>query len=184
MTVFFLDLPVEEEPEPESQDLPVSQPPASARVSSTRSAREDAPSQEPTQEESTAPTLIPRQDWEEQARVVAEAITRRAEAESQRRSFGFPRRREQGGEPEEPGVFEKPPGKAGLIEEFEDGTVRQWVSDWCYRDFLREGPTVPDLIPKVVPVTCKRRGRPRGDLFEHLKPDYLRAPLPGETKPP
>lgn len=73
------------------------------------------------------------------------------------------------------GIFERgSPFRAGDIQKLDMGAERHWISSRCFREFGH----VPELFgyrPKVVPVTCLGPSAPNSDLFDHLKPEYLKS---------
>lgn len=80
--------------------------------------------------------------------------------------------------PEEPGpergIFESPSaGRAGLEERTALGQTVRWVSDECFQTIgmgnMFGFPAGADIYN--MPMTNCVRGRPRRDLFRHLKPD-------------
>jgi hypothetical protein len=73
------------------------------------------------------------------------------------------------------GVFEKRnPREAGYIEELAPGITRRWISEKCYQEFGHLPPLFAGQGPAVNPVRCIMEGDPYGDLFDHLKPEYLK----------
>lgn len=73
------------------------------------------------------------------------------------------------------GVFEKRnPREAGYTEELAPGITRRWISDVCYQEFGHLPPLFAGQGPAVNPVRCIQPGEPYGDLFDHLKPEYLK----------
>lgn len=112
-----------------------------------------------------------RIDW---TGAVAEADQRIAQ--SRRKGFGAA--------PQDPrlsgkkplGVFERgPPHRAGDIELFEDGIERRWVNSRCYRDFGGPPDPLPRRNPGINLLHCLMGSREAdGDLFDHLKPGYLK----------
>ncbi len=73
-------------------------------------------------------------------------------------------------------IFEsRSPRRAGFVEMIEPGVERRWLSSRCYREFGKRRDSVADTRPDLNPVTCLMgSGPPRDDLFDHLKPDYLK----------
>lgn len=77
---------------------------------------------------------------------------------------------------EQPGGIFGGSDRTGTVETFDDGTERHWVSRNCYRD-------IPKMVVspnpmqigglQLYPVFCKGRGS-NPNLFDHLKPQYLR----------
>ncbi len=74
------------------------------------------------------------------------------------------------------GIFEKrSPREAGYIEELAPGITRRWLSEKCYQEFGHLPPLFADQRPAANPVRCIiGSSEPDGDLFDHLKPEYLK----------
>lgn len=82
-------------------------------------------------------------------------------------------------DPEEPpslNIFRSnSPRRAGYVEMLEPGVERRWVSSRCYREFGKPSLVIPGTRPDLNPLTCLTgKGPVRDDLFDHLKPDYLK----------
>jgi hypothetical protein len=120
----------------------------------------------------TEPGPRERIDWASQA---AQAARQWAEPDSGPMQFGpaIP-----GDEPKDPprNIFESnSPRRAGYIEMIEPGVERRWISSRCYREFGAKGVQFPGALPTINPVTCLIGSGPvRDDLFDHLKPEYLK----------
>ena len=60
-------------------------------------------------------------------------------------------------------------------EMIEPGVERRWINSRCYREFGTKGVQLPGALPNINPVTCLIGSGPvRDDLFDHLKPEYLK----------
>lgn len=120
----------------------------------------------------TEPGPRERIDWASQA---AQTARRWSEPDSGPMKFGPAN---PGDEPTDPSrnIFESnSPRKAGYIEMIEPGVERRWINSRCYREFGRKGVQLPGALPNINPVTCLIGSGPvRDDLFDHLKPEYLK----------
>ena len=120
----------------------------------------------------TEPAPRQRIDWALQA---AQAARRWAEPDSGPMKFGPA---QPGDEPDDPprNIFESnSPRKAGYIEMIAPGVERRWINSRCYREFGTQGVQLPGALPNINPVTCLIGAGPvRDDLFDHLKPEYLK----------
>jgi hypothetical protein len=78
-------------------------------------------------------------------------------------------------EKEPPSVFAKPAHRAGEIQVLVPGIERRWLSERCYMEFGHPPELFAGRGPRVNPVRCNvGPDEVRGDLFDHLKPDYLK----------
>ena len=136
------------------------------------------PPQESTATQVPAPHLAPdlrttQPDW---AGAAEKSVQQLARSTSERRGFGQAPQEDALSNEVPAGVVDgKSPHRAGSIEILGPGYERRWISSRCYREF--GGP--PSLLAgtgfKVTPTTCLvGSGPPDSDLFEHLKPEYLR----------
>lgn len=134
------------------------------------------PAAEPQQGLVVEPVQPP--DWGEEGSRAAERIVRGNPAP---RQFGEARQKP---EPlaEPPSVFTKPAHVAGEIQVLGPGVERRWVSEHCYVEYGHPPPLFPGAGPRVNPVRCNVGSREaRGDLFDHLKPKYLKQQEPSQT---
>jgi hypothetical protein len=114
----------------------------------------------------------PQIDWRAQgAEAVDEIVTRRASEEERR---AWPTKHEPyANDP----VFLPPVHKNGDTEHFDDGEIATWIDGRCYatnKDFGEQRGNANSLV-----LVCKGNvGKPpiRRDMFDHLKPSYLRDP--------
>jgi hypothetical protein len=113
-----------------------------------------------------------RIDWASQAE---QAARRWSEADSGPMKFGPANPRDEPADAP-PNFFEgNSPRKAGYIEMIEPGVERRWINSRCYREFGTKGVQLPGALPNINPVTCLIGSGPvRDDLFDHLKPEYLK----------
>lgn len=97
-------------------------------------------------------------------------------AQSRRMGFGEAPQDNQTPEKKPLGVFERgPPHRAGDIEMFEDGVERRWVNSRCYRDFGGPPDPLARRNPGIKLLHCLMGSREvDGDLFDHLKPGYMK----------
>jgi hypothetical protein len=119
-------------------------------------------------------TVVPgvRMDWTGEAANADQQI-----AQARRKGFGEAPQDSMPAEKKPLGVFERgPPHRAGDIELFEDGVERRWISSRCYLDFGGPPDPLARRKPRVNPVQCMLgSSEPDGDLFDHLKPRYLKG---------
>jgi hypothetical protein len=91
-----------------------------------------------------------------------------------------PEHREFGAIPkEETSSQEKPveffrKSRKGEIQMIGPGIERRWTSDRCYIEFGHPPDLFFSLAPKVNMTICLAPRLPRDDLFDHLKPEYLK----------
>jgi hypothetical protein len=64
--------------------------------------------------------------------------------------------------------------RAGEIEMIGPGLERRWISDRCYMEFGHPPDLFFSLAPKANMAYCLAPRLPRDDLFDHLKPEYLK----------
>jgi hypothetical protein len=128
---------------------------------------------EPQQVPAVENTPVPLVDWAKEA---ATAIQNMAQSGSGAVTFGDRPQDEAPSVKAPYGVFEKrSPRKAGYVEEIAPGITRKWVNERCYREFGHLPELFADQGPKVNPVRCLAGPGPVfGDLFDHLKPKYLK----------
>ncbi|MET0280263.1 MAG: hypothetical protein ABW278_03945 [Steroidobacteraceae bacterium] len=119
-----------------------------------------------------AVVTAPPPDWLGEGRRVAEELSRPRAAP---RAFGPAPPKPVDIEP--PSVFNKPAHHAGEIQVIGQGIERRWLSEHCYMEFGHLPPLFPVPGPRVNPVRCNAGSdEVRGDLFEHLRPKYLKQP--------
>ncbi len=72
-------------------------------------------------------------------------------------------------------IFDKEsPHHAGDVDILAPGVERLWMNSQCYREFGHMPTRQAGGEMNAVPITCLGPSEPRGDLFEDLKPDYLK----------
>jgi hypothetical protein len=101
------------------------------------------------------------------------SVTQLERSTSERRGFV----KEDGPANEAPAgvVDRKSPHRAGAIEILGPGYERRWISSRCYREFGGSPSLLAGHGFKVTPISCLvGSGPPDSDLFEHLRPEYLR----------
>ncbi len=137
----------------------------------------------------TPPNLIERTDWYLQSELASKAAIDGIIREEAYRSIGPREKRHQIVEPKPPPpLFREPKHRPGDIAPNAMDLNSVWHSEHCFTQLER--PTIP-YLPKgpgdlsgTNPVKCMfplGKAEPRGDLFEHLKKERDKAPLPGES---
>jgi hypothetical protein len=110
-----------------------------------------------------APTV----DWQEMTRLVAKAVAEKIETEAQRRTSGTRR------EPDAmPSIFTEQRPRRGLGVSA-TGEAVVWLNDSCYVPLEKK---IIEGLGAVSGIYCTKPiggSKPRGDLFEHLKPRHL-----------
>lgn len=135
----------------------------------------------------TTPSEQPRIDWYSESAEASEAAIAAIVREESYRSLGPREKRFQIVEPKAPPpLFEEPKHRSGDIAPNPMGYESVWYNEHCFTQL--EQPVIPHLPrvggPGVNAVNCMwpmGKREPRGDLFEHLKKNRDKAPLPGET---
>jgi hypothetical protein len=84
------------------------------------------------------------------------------------------------------GIFDiESPHKAGDVDILGPGIERRWLSKSCYREFGHmPKPYTGREMNFPVPISCLGPSKPRGDLFEELKPEYLKQGPPVDSGTP
>lgn len=126
----------------------------------------------------TLPSLEPlsgeRIDWAAQAEQMARKWS---EPDPRPMNFGASGQEDEPAEAPAPNFFKSnSPRRAGYSEMLAPGVERIWTSSRCYREFGIPPDRVAGTRPDLNPLTCLGGSGPvRDDLFDHLKPDYLKA---------
>lgn len=121
--------------------------------------------------EGTQPSKI---DWAKEAET---AIQELSQSKPGSPTFGARPKEEPTSDKKPLGVFERKPAHraAGIIEELGPGLERRWLSEKCYIEFGHLPELIPGSGPRVNPVRCMMGSSSvDGDLFDHLKPGYLK----------
>jgi hypothetical protein len=128
---------------------------------------------EPQQVPAVENTPAPRVDWAKEATT---AIRNMAQSGSGPVAFGERPKDEAPAAKGPRGLFEKQsPREAGYTEELGPGITRRWLSEKCYMEFGHPPELFPGPGPKFIPVRCiVGSSEADGDLFDHLKPEYLK----------
>ncbi|HWL62770.1 MAG TPA: hypothetical protein VNQ32_08225 [Steroidobacteraceae bacterium] len=115
-----------------------------------------------------------RIDWASQAEQSTRAWS---EPDSGPMKFGSTDEDEEPSDDPPRNIFEgNSPRRAGIVEMIEPGVERRWINSRCYREFGRKRDQVAGTRPDLNPVSCLIGSGPvRDDLFDHLKPDYLKG---------
>jgi hypothetical protein len=117
----------------------------------------------------------PAVDWQEMTRLVAEAVAGRIENQAQRRTSGT-RREPDPPEDALPSIFIEQRLRHGLGVSA-TGEAVVWLNDSCYVPLEKKIIEGPGAVTGIYCVKPIGGSKPRGDLFEHLKPRHLeRAP--------
>jgi hypothetical protein len=113
-----------------------------------------------------------RPDWAAQGERIARQWP---QTDPGRRTFGNTVQDEPP-DPVAPDIFEnKSPRRAGYAEMIAPGVERRWISERCYREFGRPPDRIAGTRADLNPITCLiSQGPVRSDLFDHLKPEYLK----------
>lgn len=154
----------------------------SARVSALRAvpeARADVP----------APSTAPRTDWYLQSEIASQAAIDAIIRDEAYRALGPREKRHQIVEPKPPPpLFEEPKYRAGDIAPNPMGLDSVWHSNRCFTQleqplipYLPRGPGELSSVNQVKCLFALGKEEARGDLFEHLKKERDKAPLPGES---
>lgn len=133
----------------------------------------------------------PSVDWYSESAAASAAAIDAIVREESYRHLGPYEKRFQIVEPKPPTpLFEQPKRKSGDIAPNPMGYDSVWYNEYCFTQL--EQPVIPAL-PRGpgdgvldTPFTClfpMGASAPRGDLFEHLKKKWHKAPLPGEKAP-
>jgi hypothetical protein len=149
------------------------------RIQQKGSTTESAEPIESIQLMSDLARIAPSIDWQEEGRfAVGSIVNRKLQEESLRplsKDLGATEleRRRLVQDP----VFIAPTHKRGDTEHFDDGELATWIDNGCYatnKDFGEQRSNANTVV-----LVCKGNvGTPpiRHDMFEHLKPNYLRVP--------
>jgi hypothetical protein len=119
-------------------------------------------------------------DWGAAATDAVRRLRRESQRERGYLRFSYPEPRAGGGDGTSPrSPFERPsPGRGGRLDGTASGERLDWTSDYCNMVLHGPGSEIGNMYRFTGGgARCENPGRPAGprdDLFEELKPDYLR----------
>lgn len=113
-----------------------------------------------------------RPDWANEAKQAAQRLAR---SQYERKGMGAAPEDDAPTKRPSDGIYEKEnPHRAGDVQVLGQGIERRWISPRCYREFGHIPKPYTGTGINTLPITCLGPSPPRGDLFEDLKPDYLK----------